>query len=535
MAKTLEELAAEKGFIEAEPTQEVTEEITEEEKIIDEFIASNNLELVKLALKNGKDAAELASIQLTTDNQTSKTIESILLLMLAQTIANAEKKDDLVIATAINIAKKKQDALTDASAVIKYLGNNFFGSEDFKSMCEAIEKTLEENKDFIKFTSLTSSKLWLFLPFMIIEYLENLEASNISIEEFLKTKFDENGNPTDSEAEQLLERAKERQAAATTQVAHNKVLSPIVKPLNFNFLNSKIANKYITLQDAVQKLDANGQWYFLPLDAAENYQEVVVRKATKRKKAVISPVSLTYKGQLDAKAAKLTGYDSSIMNAIYTLVMAGNTTFFVDDIYKTMSQKDKATEKQLNKILACMNKVSDHVISINVTEELNENLLNIDNELVTEGILEDNLLHFRKLYLKTEKGKVKTAVEILAEPILLTYSKAKNQILTVPTSLLEMKCRVSEETIPIRDYLLKVIHQFKKGYRDNFTINYDNLLSYIGFDSEIKSRTEKNRITADVITILDGFKEKKEITDYKILNGQRNRITAFEIVPRSTE
>ncbi len=306
---------------------------------------------------------------------------------------------------------------------------------------------------------------------------------------------------------------------------------PIAKPQSYKILNSKIAKSYVNFQDYLTKLDNNGQLTWLPLNDQQNKAKVMVKQATNTAPPVLSVVSLTYNGDLQGKLSKINSYDLSILNTIYSLILAGNRAFLIEDIYKTMTQKSKVTDKQLNKIRERLYKLHGHRIRIDVSEELKAGILKLNDERIINGFFEDDLIQLPLLDVVTESGSIKTALSFDRNPILLQYSLAKNhEIITEPVSLLEMKCRATEETISIRDYLIREIHQLKRGYRKNQNINYENLLNFIGFDMEKKNRTYKQRITQDVLTILDGFKEKNFIKDYQVINGAKNKILDFKII-----
>jgi hypothetical protein len=301
----------------------------------------------------------------------------------------------------------------------------------------------------------------------------------------------------------------------------NKCQLAIVKPKNYKYLNNKVANKYLTIQDNVTELNQDGQITFLPLN-----QPIEVNKTPQ----VLTLVSLSYMGELQGSLAKLKAFDMSVLNAVCSLYYAGNSAFSLEELYKTMTQKEKATSNQLEKIKISLMRLNGHRISIDVSAEVKGKVIKNDESIIQNGFISSNLLQYKEFSVTTERGKTKTWIQILDEPILFSYSKLKNnQIISVPVKLLEMNCRATEKTIAVRDYLIKEIHQMKRGYRNNMQINYDNLLKHINFDTKEKSLTQKNRMTNDIFCILDGFKEKKFIKDFKVINGQKNKITHFEI------
>lgn len=314
-------------------------------------------------------------------------------------------------------------------------------------------------------------------------------------------------------------------ALAGEKEAEYPQIQAAYKPSNYAMLNTKAANKYLNIQDIFMELEPNGQLRMIPAEP----QPLRTRKATKTKSEVITLVSLSYTGDLDGKAAKVKSYDQSVLNSISSLWQAGNMIITKEDIYKTITQKTKPTKRQLDRIEQSLQKFSGTKIRLDITQELNAHLITIDGEKITGEIIEENMLYYRKFIAVTERGKEVEAIQILKEPILYTYSKAKKQIIEVPVSLLEIKGNATEDSIVIRDYLLKEINQMKRGFRDNNNIKYDSILSLLNKPAASLSRTEKSRVTATVCDILDTFREKEYIKNYVARNGQKNVVLGFEI------
>lgn len=405
--------------------------------------------------------------------------------------------------------------------------HTFLNSEAWRSIKETIEYIIE-NAPLLTFGAEEMQELEPYIE----EELKKPEYRGITLDELWErdTDFSVGYAKPGSELDKVLELARAAKAKATKQTNAYK---PISRPTSYTMPNAKPANKYLALQEMLTQIDPDGQMRFLPIEDTRNRAELIVRNATAKKREVVDIVSLSYYGDLDGKAAKIKSYDQSIYNAVASLLQAGNKVFLLEDIYKTITQKTKATSAQLKRIKAGLDKFSATRIRLDVTNEIENGMIAemyLDGERIVNGIMEEALLQYRSFTVITDKGTTKTAIEILSEPVLLYYSLIKNQIISIPVELLELPGNATEETISIRDYLLREINQLIKGYRNNETINYINLLKYIGVNPENMSRTERSRITSTICGILDNLRDKKYIKDYKVKNGAYNRVLGFEII-----
>lgn len=396
-------------------------------------------------------------------------------------------------------------------------------SQAIKIMSEAVESMLNILSD-ADFDALEELE-----PFLLAE-LEKPQYSGKDLLQLWEDSADEKGECVPGS---LYDQAVKNARAAMLKDRNGRAnYKPILRPTSYTMPNAKPASKYLALQEMLTYMDPDGQLRFWPIEHEENKQPLRVRNEGKKKKAVIDIVSLSYYGDLDGKAAKIKSYDQAVYNGISSLIQAGNNVFLVDDIYKAITQKTKPTEAQLNRIKQSMQKFAGTRIRLDVTQEVQNKMISADlnGERITNNIIEDALLHYRTFTIVTDKGTVKDAIEIISEPILYYYSRIKKEIISIPVELLELPGKATEETISLRDYLLREINQLKKGFRHNDIINYDNLLKYIGVDFETMKRTEKSRITATICDILDSLREKNFIKGYEVRNGARNKVLGFRII-----
>ena len=337
----------------------------------------------------------------------------------------------------------------------------------------------------------------------------------------------------------LWEKARKAQEVGDLPVIERRKISKAY------MVNDKITNSFAGLEDIFKHIEPDGQIAMkfndtpLPEDTkvpviVRDEKEVRKEDGTNLvKPAVYTMVSLSYKGELKGKAARITPYDQSIFNTVCSIYATGHRTMTLNDIWRNNTQAKRKTapnDKQLSRIKQTLEKYKDTDIYLNLENEIKNKLISPDGEKITP-IVEDQLLHYRGYDCRTESGKsIAYGIEILSDPIQLSYAQAKHQILNIPAHWLELdKVSATEEVIAIRDYLIKAIHQYINGYRNNKVINYDALLKHVGVDMKEIPRQEKGRYTKKICKLLDGFVKKNIIGGYVVRNGEKNEVLGFEL------
>lgn len=308
------------------------------------------------------------------------------------------------------------------------------------------------------------------------------------------------------------------------------IIPTLIKSDRYSLLNNKIANKYSTIQDNLFRINADGQ-----LEIVQDTVEVVVSN----KKSVItvsSIVSLNYTGELSGKLAKLTGYDKAVMNTICTLYLAGNKIITISSIFKTMNGNTtkEPRKTQRDKLTQSLTKLNNHIISINFSSETGAGFLDAElikqDERISNDTITGRLIEFRVHNIVTTKGNEIDAVQILAEPTLLTYSliKKNKQIVTIPAGMLNIESvSITDDVIVIKEYLAKQAKLMVTGKpKRSSKILLDTICSEC--DLTPKNPVEAKRIRDTITKILDEWKDKGYISGYTI-NKKGKTIEAFTL------
>lgn len=276
--------------------------------------------------------------------------------------------------------------------------------------------------------------------------------------------------------------------------------------------NSPVNNELIR-NDAVNDIfhtDIDGHLSVVP-------SEVISRAKNGKSAQVITMCSFYYGEDTDQTifalkgANKITAYDLRVYNTICTLYFNGKTTLSFNEIYSVMTgyKKNNPNKKQVDSIERCLKKLSSINVFIDITNEVNSNLIQDKQPLIDAGILKNNKDKIKKVTIEqkmlsysvgtieSENGKIFKSIKILVEPTLLTYNKAKKTLITIPMEYIGLtNSNTSERTIAFQDYLLIRIMSFKNGKMRENKILYNTLYRDSGVDvPEDKSNRKRDRTT----------------------------------------
>lgn len=306
-----------------------------------------------------------------------------------------------------------------------------------------------------------------------------------------------------------------------------EVISNLNKPETYSILNNKVSNQYASIQDKLLATEPNGQLTFMT-DLIPVMQSP---RASKKKSVEVNTlVGLSYSGELTRKLARVNGYDKAILNTICSIFQAGNQTMTLADIFRVMNGNTtkQPSQKQRDKILASIKKLGATRIYLDISEEIERKYLTINDSRVTKGVIDEPLLHYTGGLFQTENGQEVYAVSILKEPILMTYSKSKSQLVSFPISLLDTKSvSATDDIVAIREYLLQQITLMRNGQRDNKTILYESIYKSCGIDAPTDRKTAMRKRDS-IDKLLEEWKQQDYIKGYKVKKSGTSFV-GFEI------
>lgn len=294
--------------------------------------------------------------------------------------------------------------------------------------------------------------------------------------------------------------------------------------------NSPVNNELVRngVMNDMLHTDIDGQLSIIPT-------EVTTRAAHGKTSQVVTMCSFSYGEDVDQGifeirgANKITAYDRRVYNAVSTLFFNGRNTVSLNEIYSVMTgyKRTNPTKNQLEAIERCLKKLSSVNVFIDITDEINSKIIEDKQPLIDAGILkdskdkikratiEDKMIHIKVGTLESEKGKVFKSIQIVGEPTLLTYNRAKKTLITIPMEYIGLaNTNATEKTIAFQDYLLMRIMSYKNGKLRENKVLYDTLYRDSGADKpEDKSNLKRDRQT--IIKMMEEWKEAGLITSYQ--------------------
>lgn len=288
-----------------------------------------------------------------------------------------------------------------------------------------------------------------------------------------------------------------------------------------------------------------------------------VNQAPQKKEAVPVYMALTYEGTEGKITKKLTGYDIAVYNAVatrfyYWRLDSPQKPMLItpQEIWRTMNGKKsgdgqaKPSKAQVKKVCASLDKMRFTRFQMDITNEIREHNLHIDDERITNGYIETYLLNSRKTKAITIKGNIAHYYVVVEEPILYSYNRIKGHILEVPYEMLDTSAKTSdtENVTEFRNYLLQQIQLMKnaaeekggKYFKRSSVILLESIYKNTGIlppeeriaGKEYKTDTSRQKEIrryrqADrqkIEGILDAWKAKGWIKGYTVLNRNNTPI-----------
>lgn len=239
------------------------------------------------------------------------------------------------------------------------------------------------------------------------------------------------------------------------------------------------------LADEITLLE-NGQFQF----------KFAVSKAdAKTQKAVILDIADKVKG--------LTTFDKSVINAVFSIIEAGNTTFTSKQVAIQNTQNEKPRPNTVGAYTKSIDKMQAIVHRIDATEHYRQNGIDLEERGIQDVELSGYLLPVEGITITMSNGAKVNGYRLIKRPILLDYAKGVKQIHTVENEVLDVPVRLDETTLLIRDYLIQqigIIYNTHSNISNNILLS--TVLDYAGVDLVRLDRTQKKRLTDKIKLML---------------------------------
>jgi len=281
----------------------------------------------------------------------------------------------------------------------------------------------------------------------------------------------------------------------------------------------------------------------LPKGLAETCQEngpinlIVANRGKSNQITARTMISYKAVDGLTLKGEVYTAYDREVHDAIVSIYLEckkqGINPILLTPamVYRAMigkSEQETPSLKSINSILYSIEKMRCGIhVYVDASDELKKRDIRMNGKPVTKFTIDNFMLSMQSINVATGGEEVRGYV-ITAEPILYTYAKLTGQLLTLPTSLLDIK-EVTEEGIAtsvsvantdgrivIKSYLWRRIAVMKhdlqnKHLKQRHVITFESIFEESGI-SKADAKTDARKY---VWKVLDYWKAAHFIQDYQ--------------------
>ena len=309
------------------------------------------------------------------------------------------------------------------------------------------------------------------------------------------------------------------------------LLTPLKAADTFYTPNSYIASNFMEILKPFYR-DNSGQMTFVPTNL-----EIDITGRSKGYVPVM--LSINYEGDItkegtktiDYNRARIEGFDTAVLDAVCTILETGQNDIYVsaiDALLRGTDKIQKVSPKREERIALAFRKLGGTRVRLDVTNELKSKYdfaaLNLK-----EGIMDAAMLEYTGLELTTYAGAKTHVIHVKEMPAIYQYSKAKGEITSFPTALLNTPERAEERYTTLKVALLKRITLINKRVMNSNTILFDSLYRAAGLE-EIKDKGNRSKERDRLIDMLIYWKEQGYIKGYKP-HYEGRAYTGFEIEP----
>lgn len=147
-------------------------------------------------------------------------------------------------------------------------------------------------------------------------------------------------------------------------------------------------------------------------------------------------------------------FDKRVMSACGTAFASGYPIISATGIYYAMGNTGKPAQKHIDKI-------NDTLTKLDMAKVFVDNTIEAGTYKYPKFRKEDRLLHFKRVSRIVNGKTTDSIIQILEEPVLMTFARQRKQISAIPIKVLQTPARRTNNYYQIEDYLLWRIAQQK--------------------------------------------------------------------------
>lgn len=228
----------------------------------------------------------------------------------------------------------------------------------------------------------------------------------------------------------------------------------------------------------------------------------------------------------------LTGEHKAVLNAVSSIIEAGNYMFSLSSLYEQVYQKIPKHAYQLEELKKTVDDLRGILITIDYTQHMEMNGVSSDGKDFM--IRRQNALSLDEVTVSIN-GMETTVYKLLQEPPTYTYPKACNQRITIKNTYLETgNVTNTKPSFMIKQYLIERIVESKGSKNMSTTIKYEQIYEVYAEASDIDisdmDRKRKGKARNITRSLLDAFIDTGFITGYKETPKTiKGKITAYSV------
>lgn len=151
---------------------------------------------------------------------------------------------------------------------------------------------------------------------------------------------------------------------------------------------------------------------------------------------------------------EINHFDKRVMSACGTAFASGYPIISATGIYYAMGNTGKPAQKHIDKI-------NDTLTKLDMAKVFVDNTIEAGTYNYPKFRKEDRLLHFKRVSRIVNGKTTDSIIQILEEPVLMTFARQRKQISAIPIKVLQTPARRTNNYYQIEDYLLWRIAQQK--------------------------------------------------------------------------
>lgn len=213
---------------------------------------------------------------------------------------------------------------------------------------------------------------------------------------------------------------------------------------------------------------------------------------SKKRKPVTTMCGVIYDGATFDRP--LDQYDRAVFNAVVAEIKAGNKSFSLKMLYKTLTGKTATRDRNLDDLKASLDKLRTTLVNIDYTNEIGNSIKETDAFTAKKNgkyYIRDTVLSIVEA-VENLNGTETNGYIVKSTPPLLQYAEAKKQLASEPIEIMNLPVNSSRDNIALGVYLYNRIKAMTYQPKLSRDILLTSIIDII--QENKKARVRKDRV-----------------------------------------